>query len=66
MCHGDVATVYWSWMPVRSQPLPRLEITHTCRNFEAISQWAAENQLLNDDTVLQYRPGPEDSFTLSG
>ncbi|KAF2101282.1 hypothetical protein NA57DRAFT_22054, partial [Rhizodiscina lignyota] len=43
MCHGDIATVYWQWMPLRRQPLPRLQITHTCRNFEAIKEWAREH-----------------------
>ncbi|KAF7186853.1 hypothetical protein HII31_11813, partial [Pseudocercospora fuligena] len=66
MCHGDIATVYWRWMPFRRQPLPRLEITHTCRNFEALQEWAKAHQLLDDDKVLQYRPAPEDTFRLSG
>ena len=65
MCHGDVATVYWQWMPVRQQPLPRLEITHTCRDFDAIREWAKAHQLKGDETILQWRPGPEDTFKLS-
>lgn len=66
MCHGDIATVYWQWMPVRQQPLPRLEITHTCRDFDAITDWAKEHRLKMDEVMLQWRPGPEESFLLSG
>ncbi|KIN09166.1 hypothetical protein OIDMADRAFT_111443, partial [Oidiodendron maius Zn] len=65
MCHGDIATVYWQWMPVRQQPLPRLEITHTCRDFDAIRDWAKEHRLKMDEVMLQWRPGPEESFLLS-
>lgn len=65
MCHGDIATVYWQWMPVRQQPLPRLEITHTCRDFDAIREWAKAHQLKGDETILQWRPGPEKTFKLS-
>jgi hypothetical protein len=66
MCHGDVATVYWQWMPVRRQPLPRLEITHTCRDFEAIKEWAKNHRLKGDETILQWRPAPIETFQLSG
>ncbi|KAH8694221.1 hypothetical protein BGW36DRAFT_301024, partial [Talaromyces proteolyticus] len=65
MCHGDIATVYWQWMPIRRQPLPRLEITHTCRDFEAIRDWAKEHQLKGDENILQWRPAPLETFKLS-
>lgn len=66
MCHGDIATVYWQWLPIRRQPLPRLEITHTCRNFDAIKQWAREHELVGDEQILQWIPADKDSFLLSG
>ena len=65
MCHGDVATVYWQWKPRERRPVPRLEITHTCRDFEAIKQWALNHQLENDEETLVYELGPKDSLQLS-
>ena len=62
MCHSDLATVYWQWMPFRRIPLPRLEITHTCRNFEAVQQWAKDHELEKDP---RWHAAPEESFVLS-
>ncbi len=66
MCHGDVATVYWQWGEKKRTPIPSLAITHTCRDFEAIKQWAKEHVIENDKLVLQWHPGPIEDFPLSG
>jgi hypothetical protein len=54
MCHGDIATVYWQWMSIRQQPLPTLEITRTCRDFNAIKNWAAEHYSKMNEATLQW------------
>ena len=62
MCHGDIATVYWRWMPRRQQPLPHLDVTHTCRLYEPILDWAKEHKVQSDP---RWKPGPEDAFQQS-
>jgi hypothetical protein len=42
MCSSDVSTIHWVWSdkPHRWQADDR--VVHTCRNFEAIRDWAFE------------------------
>ncbi|KAH8647914.1 hypothetical protein BX600DRAFT_518318 [Xylariales sp. PMI_506] len=60
MCHGDIATVYWRYNEVRRIPLPQLAVTHTCRDFDLIKEWALERQLFLDE--LHWDKGDEADF----
>ncbi|KAH8897713.1 hypothetical protein GQ53DRAFT_619219, partial [Thozetella sp. PMI_491] len=46
-CHSDVSTHYWRWTEAVDPPQyanhPR--VLHTCRDFEAIQEWANERIL---------------------
>ncbi|KAF2672750.1 hypothetical protein BT63DRAFT_359391, partial [Microthyrium microscopicum] len=46
MCSADVTPLYWVWSPKRNLTLPEARVTHTCRDFEAIRQWALERQMV--------------------
>jgi len=48
MCHGDISTLYWEWIPESQRALAHAETTHTCRNFDRIWQWAFEHKLDGD------------------
>lgn len=70
MCHGDIATVYWRWLPPRNIPLPRLEVTHTCRVFDRIRDWGKKRQIDggggggNGDEP-RWQKGPREGFRQS-
>ncbi|MCJ1227899.1 hypothetical protein MMC12_004558 [Toensbergia leucococca] len=57
MCHGDIATVYWRWIAAREVPLPRLEVTHTCRNFDKIRDWGKAYRVQSDPRWSRGPPG---------
>ncbi|PYH35729.1 uncharacterized protein BO87DRAFT_22527 [Aspergillus neoniger CBS 115656] len=44
MCSSDVSTIHWRW----NESIPRWQaesrIVHTCRDFEAIRNWAFEER----------------------
>lgn len=69
MCHGDLATVYWRWLPPRNIPLPRLEITHTCRVFDRIRDWGKKHQIIGGGGVKgdepRWQKGPREGFRQS-
>jgi len=45
MCHADVSPISWRLnVPVARVLAPRLETTHTCRNFTKIQEWAREHE----------------------
>ena len=48
ICHSDLATIYWEWMPERNRAYGNTRTTHTCRNFEKVKQWALENQMVGE------------------
>ena len=49
MCSSDISTVVWAWDESRQMTLPLANVTHTCRDFEAIRQWAGARQAPNWD-----------------
>lgn len=40
MCAADAATIPWSWSQSRGRTVISVATTHTCRDFEAIREWA--------------------------
>ncbi|PSS12323.1 hypothetical protein M430DRAFT_21419 [Amorphotheca resinae ATCC 22711] len=48
MCHSDISTLWWEWIPSSQRTLAHPDTTHTCRNFEKIWQWAADHEMKGD------------------
>ncbi|GFF55726.1 hypothetical protein IFM58399_10144 [Aspergillus lentulus] len=44
MCSSDISTIVWVWDPASHTARPHANVTHTCRNFEAIRQWSWEHR----------------------
>lgn len=45
MCSVDVTPLVWQWSSERQKYLEKAQVPHTCRNFEAVKLWAAQNRL---------------------
>ncbi|KAG6861300.1 hypothetical protein C0995_001855 [Termitomyces sp. Mi166 len=43
ICSSDISTIVWH-KPEGEREGPRFDIIHSCRNFEKIKSWAAENR----------------------
>ncbi|KAK7019771.1 hypothetical protein VNI00_017937 [Paramarasmius palmivorus] len=58
ICASDVSTIVWQWNPEKNRTMGRSGVPHTCRNFEKISEWAAqpENRLRFEDFDLHVKP----------
>ncbi|KJK79843.1 hypothetical protein H634G_04082 [Metarhizium anisopliae BRIP 53293] len=41
MCGGDVAPMPYKWVEERKKALGHLDVQHTCRDYEALLEWAA-------------------------
>ncbi|KAH8804045.1 hypothetical protein DL96DRAFT_1475324, partial [Flagelloscypha sp. PMI_526] len=39
-CNADVTPFVWRWSEAHNQYMGRLDVVHSCRNFEAIKDWA--------------------------
>jgi hypothetical protein len=50
-CHSDVSTHYWRWNPKQDPPQTQNhpQVLHTCRDFEAIQEWAQDHLLSKFD-----------------
>lgn len=47
MCEGDVTPITFYdnvLLPIRKLPMPDFNTLHTCRNFDAILEWNANNE----------------------
>lgn len=44
MCSSDILTVIWKWDEEAGNARPHANVTHTCRDFDVIHQWALENR----------------------
>ncbi|KZS87708.1 hypothetical protein SISNIDRAFT_535241 [Sistotremastrum niveocremeum HHB9708] len=45
MCNADISVNVWQWDAKRKRSIPRLDVLHTCKNWEGIAGWAHENNL---------------------
>ncbi|KID84028.1 hypothetical protein MGU_08681 [Metarhizium guizhouense ARSEF 977] len=48
MCASDISVITWQWNDQAKKALGHGDVLHTCRSFEKIKEWAAENQALVD------------------
>lgn len=42
MCSADVSLIVWQWAEAAHQASPRMDVVHSCRNFDKIADWAKE------------------------
>lgn len=66
MCHADISIIPWQFDPTKGYPAPRLEVVHTCRNFDAVRDWAKSREITNDGYSLEWSPGLESDFNMLG
>ncbi|KAL3473610.1 hypothetical protein BJX99DRAFT_261142 [Aspergillus californicus] len=45
MCAADISTIHWSWVQEDQMWEADPQTVHTCRDFEAIRDWAFENRV---------------------
>lgn len=52
MCSSDITPIPYVWFPQHQQNLPVTSVARTCRDFEALREWARERQSLLFNTSL--------------
>lgn len=57
MCSADVSSIVWKWNEEKHRALGKLEAVHTCRDFDAIREWAIAHEAKEFD-VITYVPDP--------
>lgn len=40
MCNADVTPMHYEWSDEIKSVVPKIRVTHVCRNFEKINKWA--------------------------
>ncbi|KZS95188.1 hypothetical protein SISNIDRAFT_408923, partial [Sistotremastrum niveocremeum HHB9708] len=45
VCHADITPNVWQWDEDRQVSFPHFDNIHTCRNWDAIMDWAREHQM---------------------
>ncbi|KZS90735.1 hypothetical protein SISNIDRAFT_414902 [Sistotremastrum niveocremeum HHB9708] len=45
MCNADITPDVWQWDEDKQMSFPRFDTVHTCRNWEAIIDWAKARQM---------------------
>jgi hypothetical protein len=48
MCMSDISVIVWQWDTRDLKAKPVGNIAHTCRNFDAIREWAFDRRLVED------------------
>lgn len=56
MCSADVTPLTWTWDEEDQKLEPVATITHTCRDFDAVREWARENIVRVFDTSVRVEP----------
>lgn len=56
MCSADVTPLTWAWDEEDQKLEPVATIMHTCRDFDAVREWARENIVRVFDTSVRVEP----------
>jgi len=40
MCSADISLVVWQWIESQETASPRMDVIHSCRNYDKIADWA--------------------------
>ncbi|PQE17055.1 tat pathway signal sequence protein [Rutstroemia sp. NJR-2017a BBW] len=58
MCDADAGILTYVWVKGWETPLPDFSVQHKCRDFYALKNWVAENQLfLAEGQSIERLPG---------
>lgn len=53
MCNSDITPIPYAWYPQYQKTMPTTGITHTCRDFDAVRDWALEREIANFDGTIR-------------
>ena len=45
MCNADTSVNVWQWTKTYRNVIGRVNVAHSCRNFEKIKQWALDHRM---------------------
>ncbi|KAF8885578.1 hypothetical protein CPB84DRAFT_1685384 [Gymnopilus junonius] len=51
MCSADISVMVWQWSDALQETVEHGNVTHICRRFDKIQEWAKERQILFNKTV---------------
>lgn len=60
MCSADISPIFWKWDEEKHRSIGQLEVFHTCRDYNAIREWAIEHEAKQFDTFTHV-PDPLDT-----
>jgi hypothetical protein len=55
MCSGDITPLPFQWWSRYGELSPVAAVTHTCRDFEALRDWAKENRVVHMDKTVHVK-----------
>lgn len=59
MCHADIATIYFEWIPEKEAITGNPATTHTCKNYDKVIEWARAHTLKGSmDTSIHVEGAP--------
>ncbi|MCJ1257580.1 hypothetical protein MMC24_005406 [Lignoscripta atroalba] len=62
MCHADISIMTFSWLPNFQRPWPDFDVTHECRNWDVVNEWAKGHSIdFFDEKVIKH-PGYDPSL----
>jgi len=56
MCSADISTIVWQWSETAQAAKERSDVVHTCRDFDAIRDWAKDHYLDHQQDMTVYIP----------
>lgn len=63
-CNADISVLVWKWDAGEQRNVPQAEVSHTCRKFDKIQEWARERSGSQDwDDTFRELNDPLDSET---
>ena len=64
MCDADVGLIPMYWVKRHDHPYPDFSTYHKCRDFEAVKDWARENQVDMGEGWKGYLEKPDGAVEL--
>ena len=64
MCDADVGLIPMYWVKRHDHPYPDFSTYHKCRDFEAVKDWAQENQVDMGEGWKGYLEKPDGAVEL--
>lgn len=54
MCSSDITPIVWQWSQKSQAAKERSDVVHTCRDFDAIKEWARERFVPRQQNMSVY------------